>query len=72
MHIDERVVFRHTHTHTHRAIYSIRSFTEKFFINFRVSLIQQKDIFNYHNCLLIEQNCTGCMFWPYVLSHCQA
>jgi hypothetical protein len=60
MWINERVVFRHTHTHTHihtyihthtyththLAIYSIQSFTEKLFINFRVSLIQQKDIFS--------------------------
>jgi len=36
----------HTHTHTHVAIYSKQSFTEKFFVNFRVSLIQHKDIFN--------------------------
>lgn len=47
MPINERVVFRHTHTYTHTWIFfSIQSFTEKLFVNFRVSLIQQKDIFD--------------------------
>jgi len=41
-----KVLYSDTHTHTHLAIYCIQFFTEKFFINFRVSLIQQKDIFN--------------------------
>jgi len=48
MHVSGRVVFTHTHTHTHThlAIYSKQSLTEKFFINFRISLFQQKDVFN--------------------------
>jgi len=46
MHVSGRVVFRQTHTHTHLAVYSKQSYTEKFFINFRVSLFQQKDVFD--------------------------